>query len=205
MFRDRKEKSTKSNNSLELESIQMDAKEYQGIISSLLASKLDPLEVKSEWTAFRGLSYQYSPRVDIAVGPFSVTPGGNQTREYNRILQTPSASSFLRSVYDCHIENIGDQWINEIAIPELDYLIQKNQNARCFIAFEIENSSSKKHIMGSMINAASLGRVGVGVAFNDSVLRTFVRILNYLGFLKRVEKNTYDSTNFLIITKEQLQ
>ena len=28
--------------------------------------------------------------------------------------------------------------------------------------------------------------------------------MNYLGFLRRVEKNTYDTTNFLIITKEQL-
>ena len=73
------------------------------------------------------------------------------------------------------------------------------------MAFEIENTSTKKHIMGSMINAASLGRIGIGIAFNDSVMRTFVRILNYLGFLKRVEKNTYDASNFLIITKEQLE
>jgi len=59
--------------------------------------------------------------------------------------------------------------------------------------------------MGSMINAASLGGIGIGIAYNDSVKRTFVRILNYLGFLKRVEKNTYNATNFLIITKEQIE
>ena len=59
--------------------------------------------------------------------------------------------------------------------------------------------------MGSMINAASLGRVGIGIAYNDSVLRTFIRMLNYMGFLKRVEKNAYDTTNFLIVTKEQFQ
>ena len=58
--------------------------------------------------------------------------------------------------------------------------------------------------MGSLINAASLGRIGIGIAYNESVKRTFLRILNYLAFLKRVEKNTYDTTNFLIITKEQL-
>ena len=48
--------------------------------------------------------------------------------------------------------------------------------------------------MGSLINAASLGRAGIGIAYNDSVKRTFVRIMNYLRFLKRVEKNTYDYT-----------
>jgi hypothetical protein len=58
--------------------------------------------------------------------------------------------------------------------------------------------------MGSMVNAASLGRIGIGVAFNESVKRTFLRILNYLAFLKRVDKNTYDTTNYLILTKEQL-
>lgn len=57
--------------------------------------------------------------------------------------------------------------------------------------------------MGSIVNAASLGRIGIGIAYNDSVLRTFIRILAYLSLLKRVGKNTYDTTNFLIVTKEQ--
>jgi hypothetical protein len=55
------------------------------------------------------------------------------------------------------------------------------------------------------VNAASLGRIGIGVAYNDRTLRTFVRLLNYLGFLKRVGKNTYKTTNFLILTKDQLE
>ncbi|MEY4964022.1 MAG: hypothetical protein RLZZ323_1341 [Bacteroidota bacterium] len=36
-------------------------------------------------------------------------------------------------------------------------------------------------------------------------MRTFIRIMNYLCFLRRVEKNTYDTTNFLIISKDQMQ
>ena len=113
--------------------------------------------------------------------------------------------TFLRGIYNFHVTNVGDECINEINIPEFDFVTRKNQNARCFLAIEIENSSSKKHIMGSMINAASLGRLGIGIAYNDSVKKTFLRILNYLAFLKRVEKNTYDTTNFLILTKEQFQ
>lgn len=183
----------------------MSAKDYQNAMIPLLANKLNDLEVIGEWSAFRGVNYQYSPRVDIAVGPFSITPNENQTSEYNRILRQENIDAFLKRIYDFHVANIGDEWLNEINIPDFDFVTRKNQNARCFLAIEIENTSTKKHIMGSMINAASLGRIGIGIAYNDSVKRTFLRILNYLAFLKRVEKNTYDTTNFLILTKEQFQ
>ncbi|EAQ39281.1 hypothetical protein [Dokdonia sp. MED134] len=183
----------------------MTATEYQNILTPVMIEKFGDLEVVSEWRSFRGINYQYSPRVDIAVGPFSVAPGRNRTAEYNEIITRPVINNFLRSIYDTHIENIGEEWLNEINIPEFDFLIRKNQNARCLMSIEIENSSTKKHIMGSMINAASLGRVGIGIAYNDSVLRTFIRMLNYMGFLKRVEKNAYDTTNFLIVTKEQFR
>lgn len=183
----------------------MNASQFQTNIVSSLSARLNTLDVISEWRAFEDLPYQYSPRVDIAVSPFSVRPGRNRTMEYNQLLHALNINDFVRSIYNYHIQNIGDEWLNEIIIPEFDVVINKNQNARCFLAIEIENTSTKKHIMGSMINAASLGRIGIGVAYNDSVKRTFVRILNYLGFLKRVEKNTYDATNFLILTKEQIE
>jgi predicted AlkP superfamily pyrophosphatase or phosphodiesterase len=183
----------------------MTAKEFQDIIRPQIEEKLQYLEVIGEWRAFEKMPYQYSPRVDIAIGPFSVRPGRNRTTDYNRLLRQENIEDFFKKIYDFHIENIGEEWLNEIQIPEFDFVLQKNQNARCFCAIEIENTSTKKHIMGSMINAASLGRIGIGIAYNESVKRTFVRILNYLGFLKRVEKNTYDATNFLLITKEQIE
>ncbi len=183
----------------------MTAKEYQELVGPSLQNLLNGLEVVQEWTAFRKTPYQYSPRVDIAVGPFNVAPGQNRTNEYNLIVNgNQQFEEFITQVYECHISNIGEEWLNEIELPRLNVVKRKNQNARCLLAIEIENTSTKKHIMGSMVNAASLGRIGIGVAFNDSVLRSFIRIMNYMGFLKRVEKNTYDTTNFLIITKEQL-
>ena len=182
----------------------MTTKEYQNSIYPLLQNKLEGLHIKDEWTSFSGHKNLYSPRVDIAVGPFSMGFGENQTYEYNRLIQDDNIKSFLKSLYDSHIDNIGDEFLNEITIPDFEFVLNKNQNARCFLALEIENRNSKKHIMGSIINAASLGRIGIGVAYTDKTLRTFIRILNYLGFLKRVEKNTYDTTNFLIVTKEQL-
>lgn len=183
----------------------MTATEYQNLLAPIMTEKFGNLEVVNEWRAFQGMPYQYSPRVDIAVGPFSVAPGPNRTEQYNQIIQRPVIEQFLHRIYETHIANIGNEWMNEINIPEFDHLIRKNQNARCLMAIEIENTSTKKHIMGSMINAASLGRIGIGIAYTDSVLRTFIRMLNYMGFLKRVEKNTYDTTNFLIVTRQQFE
>ena len=186
----------------------MTTKEYQKSICLLLQNKLErydiDIHIGEEWTSFSGKKNLYSPRVDIAVGPFSMGLGENQTCNYNRLIQKNTIRFFLQSLYDLHKNNIGDEYLNEITIPDFEFVLNKNQNARCFLALEIENRNSKKHIMGSIINAASLGRIGIGVAYTDKTLRTFIRILNYLGFLKRVEKNTYDTTNFLIVTKEQL-
>ena len=112
--------------------------------------------------------------------------------------------NFLNRAFEFHQQNLDVNVYNEIIHPDFEYLLNKNQNARCFLAIEIENKNSKKHIMGSIVNAASLGRVGIGVAFNESTLRTFCRILNYLNFLRRVDKNTYDTTNFIILTVDQL-
>lgn len=182
----------------------MNAKESQTFFRNKLIEKFPQLNINEEWRAFSGLGYQYSPRVDIAIGPFSTQPGETKIHEYNQLLSDANIEIFLKKIYDMHVQNIGNKWMEEIIIPNYDFLIRKNQNARCFIALEIENTSTKKHIMGSLMNAASLGRIGIGIAFNESVMRTFLRIMNYLAFLKRVEKNTYDSTNFMIITKEQL-
>lgn len=183
----------------------MTTKEYQNIIHLLIQTKLEDLEVKNEWTAFTGYRNHYSPRVDIAIGPFSVVTGQNQTQVYNQLVATEKIQLFIRKLYQIHIENIGLEVNNEITIPPFEDLIYKNQNARCFLAIEIENENSKKHIMGSLINAASLGRIGIGVAYTEKTMRTFIRIMNYLGFLRRVEKNTYDTTNFLIVSKNQMQ
>lgn len=183
----------------------MSTREFQNRTLTNLRLKLpSECQVVNEWVAFNGFRNHYSPRVDIAVGPFSITRGENQIQQYNDFLLNESVEAFLRQAYSFHIQNIGEEHLNEIIIPDFHRLTHTNSNARCFLAIEIENNNSKKHILGSIVNASSLGRIGIGVAYNDRTLRTFVRILNYLGFLKRVEKNTYDTTNFLILTKDQL-
>jgi len=181
-------------------------KDFQNSMTECLRNVVsENCEVVSEWVAFNGFQNHYSPRVDIAIGPFSVSAGQNKIQEYDSLLNHTSIRSLLERIYEFHKQNIGREFENEIEFNRLERLIHVNANARCFLAIEIENNNSKKHILGSIVNAASLGRVGIGVAYNDRTLRTFIRLLNYLGFLKRVGKNTYDTTNFLILTKDQIE
>ncbi len=92
----------------------------------------------------------------------------------------------------------------EPAFRNLDHLLRIDENSGCFLLIEIENRNSKKHIMGDIVNACSLGRVGIGIAFTESTQRAFARIMNYQNFLESVGKNTYRTTNFLLLSKEQL-
>ncbi|HOX83102.1 MAG TPA: hypothetical protein PLJ60_06070 [Chryseolinea sp.] len=180
----------------------MTTKEYQNELTESLTEYFDNLEVKSEWAAFKRGRLQYSPRVDIAIGPFNVE-GQNIARQYDRLVRARKVRSFISLFYEMHIQNIRKHFGQEPRIPSLVQVLRKNWNARCLLAIEIENENSRKHIMGSLLNAASLGRVGIGIAFNEASFNSFKMIWSYQGFLRHVGKNAYDTTNFLIVTKEQ--
>jgi hypothetical protein len=101
----------------------MTTKEYQNIIHPLIQTNLEGLEVKNEWTAFTGYRNHYSPRVDIAVGPFSIVAGQNQTHVYNQLVDTENIRLLIRKLYHIHIQNIGLEVNNEITIPPFEDLI----------------------------------------------------------------------------------
>ena len=68
---------------------------------------------------------------------------------------------------------------------------------------EIEESGSRKHCLGNLVNASALGRIGVLVARTDKVLRIFIRQRAYLQFLAGVQKNTFKAANALILSATQ--
>lgn len=180
----------------------MTTKEYQSELTESLIEYFDNLEVKSEWAAFKRGGLQYSPRVDIAIGPFNVQ-GPNIAHQYDRLVGSRKVRSLVSLFYEAHHQNIRAQFGREPRIPSLTQVVRRNWNARCLMTIEIENENSRKHIMGSLLNAASLGRVGVGIAFNEASFNSFKMIWSYQGFLRHVSKNAYDTTNFLIVTKDQ--
>jgi hypothetical protein len=158
-------------------------------------------EVKDQWIPFRSEALsKYSPRVDIAVGPFAY--GTTQyIEEYDRL---SDASSQLINNLLHSFKQISNHFSFEREVPT-DYRILNtvNINARCFMAIEIEKTGTRKHRLGDIINACSLGRIGIIIAWDTQVLKSFLKITEYLSFLKTKEKPTYETRNLIITTKKQ--
>lgn len=141
----------------------------------------------------------YSPRVDVAVGPFATTTGERLIEKYNEMMT--ESSVFLQRLIDFHLRNTQEE-IPPEAIFEL--LIITNRNARCFLAIEVENSGSRKHLMGDAINAAALGRIGIAIGWTPEKFQAFLNLKRYFEYMRSVGKNTFNLGNLLILNRDQL-
>ncbi|MEK4776011.1 hypothetical protein NST86_06560 [Bacillus sp. FSL L8-0199] len=181
---------------------QMSLKQYQDYIKGQLQELYQQEEVETEWNAMRGERELniYSPRIDVAVGPFAF----NQRYEsrYDDMVRDFKSREFIEKLIRFNHENLTRHG-NFVEPYTYQEIIYQNRNARCFMAIEIENKVSRKHLMGGAINSSALARIGVVIPWTDDKLNAFVRLVRYLHYLKRAEKNTFGTTNLLIVTKEQ--
>jgi hypothetical protein len=187
-----------------------DSQKYQHELANKLESILqlynEDYQVLTEWRAFQETNvYRYSPEVDIAIGPFNDDNSlYNLKPVYNEIVKEDfNLISFIQDAYETHKANMDAELYTDYVEFSFEEAINHNANARCLVAIEIENTSTKKHIMGSIVNAASLGRIGIGIGYCEKAFKAFLRIVNYLSFLRKVEKNTYSTANFFVLSKEQ--
>lgn len=153
-------------------------------------------EIEVQWQPFRGEGRgTYAPRVDIAVGPFAIR--NRYIEEYTALMN--ETRPFIENLIERHnrnVEQLGQQ-------TDFHDILHFNDNSRCLIAIEIEESGGRKHCLGNLVNASALGRVGLLVARTEEVLRTFVRQRAYLQFLADVDKNTFQTANALVLTEPQ--
>lgn len=180
---------------------------YQERLQNLLADHFES-DIETEWRTKMGKKI-YSPCVDVAVGPFAIEDGVTYTNEHDEIFEQ-NIELFRRltihhlintdSIKSADAEN-AQQLIGE----KLNNLQATNRNGRCMLAIEVENKSSRKHLMGGAVNASVLSRVGIAVGFDDEKHRAFLNLYRYFEFLRRVEKPTFNTNNLLIISKEQLE
>jgi hypothetical protein len=171
-------------------------REYQDLARGALAHLYPEVEVKTQWYPFAGEGLDiYAPVVDIAVGPFAI----REKYGHRYTQQMVETRPFVQGLIDLHNENVA-------ALDErtdFDSLVEFNENARCLLCIEIEESGSRKHCLGNLVNASALGRIGVLVARTDKVLRIFARQRAYLQFLAGVQKNTFRTANALILSAAQ--
>jgi len=154
-------------------------------------------EVEIQWHPFLGVGRDmYAPRIDIAVGPFAIEQRRFEERYSELLLDT---RPFIESLIERHNQNI-DAAEQRASFETIAFF---NLNARCLLCIEIEDSGSRKHCLGNLVNASALGRIGLLVARSDEILRTFVRQRVYLRFLADVEKNSFRTDNALVLSAQQ--
>jgi hypothetical protein len=189
-------------------------REYEQRISDLLRNCYTELDipVKNQWRAFPYEDYypnsierryyrMYMPIVDIAVGPFAVYE--QMIHEYNYMMRYTEL--LINELIEYHTYNVRLIY-GHYQSPTIETLTTHNENARCFFAIEIERGNvNPKHILGSLFNASSLGRLGIAVAWDAKRLETFLSIQQYLNFLREHKKDFFSTSNVLFVLKEQFE
>jgi hypothetical protein len=183
--------------------------EYQKQIAQDLSRVyLPPTPIEVEWRAIANIRGLYSPRIDVAVGPFSVVRGGNCIAEYDELMD--SSRDFIEQILEYHHANVttyraNDEQLNQaLHFSNFDELKNINENARCLLAIEIENKVSRKHLLGGAVNAAALGRLGIVVGWTENKVKALVKLQTYWDFLGSVGKNTFNTRNLVILSPQQL-
>ena len=190
----------------------VEVKEYQQAAATRLKSLIGQDDIDVGWRAFSGQGRRiYQPIVDVAVGPYAIDDKqyGPQydvmVEKYKRLIDS-WASDFQTNWQSVIGEIVDNHWLLPPRTPAShdDFLGPRaNQNARCFIAIEIENETSRKHLMGSIVNAGALGRIGILIAWQPKVLRAALRMREYFNFLQSVKKRSFDMGGVVIVTQEQ--
>ena len=164
--------------------------------------------IKKEWRSIENIRGLYSPRIDIAVGPFSTLRGGNCRHDYDQLMD--ASRPFIECLLAFHSENvtryriIDDQRNEVLEFSEFRQVRNFNDNARCLLAIEIEHNVTRKHLLGGAVNASVLGRLGILVGWNEEKVNALVKLQAYWDFLKSVGKNTFETRNLIILSPEQL-
>lgn len=170
--------------------------EYQERATTLLRGVFGENNVKKEWDVAKNSQdaftrQLYCPRLDIAVGPFNIN--GNiytNNEEIDRALS--DRRDFISKLFA----------LSEYPKGSLrDFLGNKNKNPRCVLAIEIEDSGSRKHMLGDIANASIIGSIGIIIPFNSEKLTHFKKIKKYVVFATQAEKIKSVFENILIISK----
>lgn len=126
----------------------------------------------------------YCPRVDVVVAPINIT------------LEIDWNIELINNLHCLY-----QDWVERLASKDKspNFSENRNQNPRCWLAIEIEQSGSRKHHLGGMLNAAVLGKVGILLSWKRKRLKHLRRIRGYLYYLRRVEKISEPVDNLLIL------
>lgn len=127
----------------------------------------------------------YAPEPDYAVRPFNLI--GDIDENNRRIDNAIRRHSSLTAT-----------WSTRGFRSPLD--LGYNPNPRVFLAIEKEFHNTRKHRLGSVINASVLGKLGVVACVGDEAYRSISRIKGYLDFVgERKGRHMWLAQNVIVL------
>lgn len=172
---------------------------YRDELREMLAEVFASVSVQSQWAAPVEGDLMYSPRVDIAVGPFSDSASKSNFNDFIR-----SRSGLIYALFHTHRSNLRNH-----GEPDDNFSLQEfcsgNPNARCFLAFEMETGTSSKQLIGASVNVAALGRIGIVVAWTGIQLKALISVRKYLLYLGKERGYAPSPSNLLLLTAQQVE
>lgn len=165
------------------------AHEYQNQLITNLRSIFGDELVEPEWDSVKydlhsgNHKIVYAPRHDIAVGPFNSYLNFDIGIDATELMQSHPFTKRLYKDYLKDRDTLKKCW---------------NSLSRCYLAIEIEFSGSSKQLLGSMVNAAVSGSIGIVIVKKTDIEKAN-RISTYLMRLEDFEKVKLNMLRNLII------
>lgn len=177
-----------------------DVIQYQKALRRLFNCIFDPpLPQEADWDPFLETYEISSPQFDYAVGPFT-DDRVEFDDEYEDLMD--EHSRLFRLLTDTHNHNIQDlHLVRPLKFKEMRI---HNHNPRALIVIDLVRKKSSKHILGSIINASFIGKVGILVAWDEDRLFTMKQQLDYIQHLYDMKIFGYKPRNLLIFDHNQL-
>ncbi len=168
-------------------------KQYRKIYSELrrifsnenVIDEWDVAKNAEDW--MREREHLYAPRIDFAIGPFNIT---------NTVEANTRSINAIYSNYEDFITRLKEKDLVQTA-PSFD----QNRNPRCFMAIEIEKTTSRKHRLGSIVNVSALGKIGIVIGTDNKVSNSLVNLKNFLIKTDELGKSTVTVNNVIVLTK----
>ena len=171
--------------------------DYQNLCYTRLKVIFGEANVKKEWDVAKNSQDDltrnlYCPRLDLAIGPFNIDGEiEHNQQQINEEIQRHS--ELIDQLIDVSQNYTGGRQ---------EFLNNRNSNPRCLISVEIEDSGSRKHMLGDIANTSILGAIGIVVPLNQAKLEAFKKIMKYIHFARAVGKLKQSFANVLLINKE---
>lgn len=134
-------------------------------------------------------SIMYNPELDIWVGPVNI----NKNITDNNFQINKSLDIYQDILNE--MNNVADKKYNPSSL---------NENPRFFLAIEVAGTGSSKHLLGEMFNSSILGKIGIVIAANQTILDTYLRHVEYINFAHDVKKTRVHFNNLMIIDGQKL-